>query len=73
MKLSDLCPEPIRFISKDRYRILPLDTPPSKADGIMFLCPVCFQKNGGPAGTHSMLPLSCPTTTRCHDRPFPLG
>lgn len=55
MKLPELCPEPIRFISKDRYRILPLDTPPSKADGIIFLCPVCFKKNGGPEGTHSML------------------
>jgi hypothetical protein len=24
------------------------------AQGIMFLCPVCFQKNGGNVGTHSV-------------------
>lgn len=26
----------------------------AKADGITFLCPACFEKNGGPAGTHSI-------------------
>lgn len=24
------------------------------AQGVRFLCPVCFQKNGGPAGTHGV-------------------
>src|SRR6267142_3438022 len=27
----------------------------AKADGVMFLCPVCFVKNGGPVGTESVL------------------
>lgn len=27
----------------------------SEAHGVMFLCPVCFQKNGGNVGTHSVL------------------
>lgn len=26
----------------------------SEAQGIMFLCPLCFAKNGGPVGTHSV-------------------
>jgi hypothetical protein len=25
------------------------------ADGVMFLCPACFQKNGGSVGTHSII------------------
>lgn len=25
------------------------------ADGIWFLCPVCFQKNSGPIGTHAII------------------
>jgi hypothetical protein len=27
----------------------------ASAQGVMFLCPLCFQKNNGPAGTHSIL------------------
>ena len=26
-----------------------------QADGVLFLCPTCFVKNGGPAGTESVL------------------
>jgi hypothetical protein len=26
-----------------------------EADGVMFLCPVCFQANGGPVGTHAVI------------------
>jgi len=26
-----------------------------KAQGMSFLCPKCFAKNGGPAGTHSVI------------------
>lgn len=27
----------------------------SSADGVMFLCPKCFQANGGSVGTHSII------------------
>lgn len=27
----------------------------SEADHLMFLCPLCFEKNGGPVGTHSIM------------------
>ena len=27
----------------------------TEADGIRFLCPVCWKKNGGPVGTHAIL------------------
>lgn len=35
----------------------PPDSPEdiAHADGIMFLCPTCFKKNGGPIGTESVL------------------
>lgn len=37
-----------------------------EADGVKFLCPVCFQKNEGPVGTHSVIcwAPSVPQTTR---------
>lgn len=37
-----------------RFEHHPVDTP-SEADYIMFLCPVCFAKNGGAKGTHSVM------------------
>jgi uncharacterized protein DUF6527 len=30
----------------------PRNIPIDRAQGIWFLCPVCFAKNGGPVGTH---------------------
>jgi hypothetical protein len=27
----------------------------AEADGIMFLCPVCWKKNSGPVGTHGVI------------------
>ncbi len=26
-----------------------------EADGVMFLCPACYRKNGGPRGTHTVV------------------
>lgn len=31
------------------------ETSVAAADGVMFLCPVCFRTNGGPVGTHSVI------------------
>lgn len=28
------------------------DVPMAEADGVMFLCPTCYRKNGGDIGTH---------------------
>jgi hypothetical protein len=27
----------------------------AEADGVFYLCPVCFAKNGGPRGTHAII------------------
>lgn len=45
----------------------------AEADHIMFLCPLCFTKNGGPQGTHSVMVTFAGRTvpdeagTRSHD------
>lgn len=33
----------------------PPDVTIEQADGVMFLCPKCYEKNGGPAGTHRIV------------------
>lgn len=52
MKLSELDPH---FLSrKDDKNFQQVDLI-EHADGIRFLCPKCFKKNGGPNGTHSVI------------------
>ena len=53
MKLTDLEPEFLRIKSETAIdtKIESLDD----AQGVMFLCPVCFQANGGNVGTHSVM------------------
>lgn len=50
--LSKLEPEFMRVVSLGRY-----DHPEKMADaqGVWFLCPVCFTNNDGPVGTHMVL------------------
>jgi len=52
MKLDQLEPQFTKIGSPGHY-----DDVDSLADahGVMFLCPKCFAKNGGPVGTHSIL------------------
>lgn len=38
----------------ERYEFRPVDTV-AEADQVSFLCPLCFEKNGGPKGTHSVM------------------
>jgi hypothetical protein len=52
MKLSALDPKLIKRINDSTYE----DSKDLKdSDGILFLCPVCFLANKGPAGTHSVI------------------
>jgi hypothetical protein len=52
MILGQLEPCFLKIISDDHWRDAGgIDG----ADGIMFLCPICFEKNKGPIGTHSIL------------------
>lgn len=37
-----------------RYQFAPVETV-AEADHVNFLCPLCFEKNGGPAGTHKVM------------------
>lgn len=49
MRLSDLEPDFLSIESEGHYRI---HHDIARADGVQFLCPVCFTKNGGAVGTH---------------------
>lgn len=52
MRLSELDPSFLKW--KDDLNFERIDQA-SGADGIMFLCPKCFKKNGGAVGTHSII------------------
>lgn len=58
MRLRDLQAEFLRYTGEDG-KLMHVGDPPDvtleQADGIMFLCPVCFAKNGGPVGTHRII------------------
>lgn len=40
---------------KRRRRFKEGDETIATAQGVMFLCPVCYERNSGPVGTHSVL------------------
>lgn len=57
LKLTDLAPRfvqygpaSIRWAHERPEGLIPLTF--AEAEGVMFLCPACFQKNGGARGTH---------------------
>jgi hypothetical protein len=52
MRLADLEPQLVRMISQGHYEDV---ADLSEAQGIMFLCPRCYSRNGGAEGTHSVL------------------
>jgi hypothetical protein len=52
VKLSQLEPQFLKITSPSRYS---LHDDIASADGIEFLCPVCFEKNFGRIGTHMVL------------------
>jgi hypothetical protein len=52
MDLIELKPQFLKIVAAREYN---LRDELEGADGILFLCPVCFRANGGPAGTHSII------------------
>lgn len=44
-----------KFIKRDDSRSFREVETKAEADGVMFLCPVCFKENNGPVGTHSII------------------
>ena len=55
MKLTELEPQWIRYEERVDGRYLVTVDSLAEAHGICFLCPKCFQANGGNAGTHSVV------------------
>ncbi len=55
MRLSELEPE---WLCEGDSRVTMRrinNATPATAQGLLFLCPVCFKKNNGPVGTHSII------------------
>lgn len=55
MKLLDLEPRFLKRTPKDGQEIHTYVETVEEADGVLFLCPLCFQTNNGSIGTHSVL------------------
>lgn len=53
MKLRELEPRLLKILASDRWNCEGVSL--ADADGVIFLCPVCFKNNGGPVGTHSII------------------
>lgn len=43
----------------------------AEADGVMFLCPACYARNGGEVGTHSILVWIAGRAVPAEERPLP--
>jgi hypothetical protein len=54
MKLTDLEPQFMRYVTNESGNYLHHVETVAEAQGIQFLCPVCFVKNGGNVGTHGI-------------------
>lgn len=52
MRLADLEPTFLSITTPTSYQ---MHDDIAKADGLMFLCPKCFQQNGGNVGTHAVI------------------
>lgn len=52
MRLSEL---EAQFLKRDDSRHFRFVATLAEADGVEFLCPKCFQANGGPIGTHAVI------------------
>lgn len=55
LRLAQLEPRFIRHERRDGKTFHRFVESIAEAQGIIFLCPKCFAKNGGPVGTHSVI------------------
>lgn len=55
MRFDELQPEFLRYEADDDRIFLPHTDDIAIAQGVGFLCPVCFAANGGPRRTHSII------------------
>ena len=52
MTFKELKPKWLKIIDSKTFNFT---GPLEGCDGVMFLCPTCFKKKGGPVGTHSII------------------
>jgi hypothetical protein len=53
MRLAELEPTFVKIINPNLFTTENVGI--QDADGLQFLCPVCFKENNGPVGTHSII------------------
>lgn len=53
MRLTKLDGQFVRYLDATHFHMEGVSF--ADADGVMFLCPQCYAKNGGDVGTHSVL------------------
>ena len=71
MRLTELDPEWVRLTETPGTRRRGGEVDITTAQGMIFLCPTCFQKNGGPVGTHSVLTWFRDRGVPDHEEPGP--
>lgn len=54
MRLTELEPEFLKWLGPEHPESCQIIEGPEQADGLWFLCPLCFLVNGGPVGTHGI-------------------
>lgn len=54
-RLTELEPEWLALTDTPGHRRLGGELTLATAQGILFLCPLCFERNGGPVGTHAVI------------------
>jgi len=67
VKLADLEAEFVRSVPKGIKRVETF----AEAQGVLFLCPACYGKNGGAVGTHSILVWFDGRSVPPEERPAP--
>jgi hypothetical protein len=55
VRLTDLNPQFLSYERTADHIVYHHKTSIAEAQGIIFLCPVCWVKNSGPVGTHSVI------------------
>lgn len=55
MRLDQLAPQFLRYEVADCRIFLPYRDTIEEAQGVAFYCPLCFARNGGERGTHTVI------------------
>ena len=69
MRLSALDARFVGYVDREHFQMEGVSF--AQADGVIFLCPLCYAKNGGEVGTHSVLVWFAGRKVPAEVRPLP--